>query len=93
MKGLSDEQMDELLRALSHADRRMFVRLCKAQAVPAGELAEQSQLALASVSEHLKVLRKTGLLDLERDGRFRLYRTNQKLLSAVLETLAKLEES
>jgi DNA-binding transcriptional ArsR family regulator len=93
VKSLSDEQLDELLRALSHADRRMFVRLCKNQAVPAGELAEQSQLALASVSEHLKVLRKTGLLDLERDGRFRRYRTNQNLLSAVLATLAKLEES
>lgn len=69
------------------------MRLCRVQAVPAGELAEQSHLALASVSEHLKVLRKTGLLDLERDGRFRLYRTNQKLLSAVVATLAKLEES
>jgi DNA-binding transcriptional ArsR family regulator len=93
VKRLSDDQLDELLRALSHADRRMFVRLCRGQAVPAGELAEQSQLALASVSEHLKVLRKTGLLDLERNGRFRRYRTNQNLLSAVLATLAKLEES
>jgi DNA-binding transcriptional ArsR family regulator len=93
VKSLSDEQLDELLRALSHTDRRRFVQLCNAQAVPAGELAERSQLALASVTEHLKVLRKSGLLDLERDGRFQLYRTNQKLLAAVLATLAKLEES
>ena len=44
------------------------------QAQAAGELAAASGLSAASVSEHLKVLRKTGLVVLERQGRFRLYR-------------------
>jgi len=43
---------------------------------PAGELVGLLGLAPASVSEHLKVLRKTGLLVLERRGRFRYYRTD-----------------
>jgi DNA-binding transcriptional ArsR family regulator len=40
---------------------------------PAGALVELTGLAPASVSEHLKVLRKSGLLALETRGRFWLY--------------------
>jgi DNA-binding transcriptional ArsR family regulator len=42
-------------------------------------------LAPASVSEHLKVLRKTGLLTLEARHRHRIYRTDD----AVLERTAR----
>jgi DNA-binding transcriptional ArsR family regulator len=58
------------------------------QARAAGELAAASGLAAASVSEHLKVLRKTGLIVLERRGRFRLYRTEP---SCVLEVASSIE--
>jgi DNA-binding transcriptional ArsR family regulator len=53
------------------------------QAQAAGELAAASGLSAASVSEHLKVLRKTGLVVLERHGRFRLYRTEPSCVLAV----------
>jgi len=47
-------------------------------------------LAPASVSEHLKVLRKTGLVEQARDGRFRRYRTQPEALREVLTALADL---
>ena len=59
----------------------------------AGELAERSELALASVSEHLKVLRKCGLLGVDKRGRHWMYRTDRQLLARTLETLAKMESS
>jgi DNA-binding transcriptional ArsR family regulator len=37
------------------------------------------------VSEHLKVLRKTGLLVLEARGRFRLYATDPQVVRATAE--------
>lgn len=83
MKGLTRERLDELFRALAHGDRRQFLSACSDEAIPAGELAGKSSLALASVSEHLKVLRKTGLLVLEKNGRYRFYRTDKRLLAAV----------
>jgi DNA-binding transcriptional ArsR family regulator len=46
----------------------------------AGDLADLSNLALASVSEHLKVLRKSGLLRLEKRGRFWFYQTDRRVL-------------
>jgi len=92
MKSLLPGQLDELLRAVSHSDRRTFLRLCRDQEVSAGELAESSALALASVSEHLKVLRKTGLLVQKRRGRFLLYRTDSTLLRKIIASLIRLEE-
>jgi DNA-binding transcriptional ArsR family regulator len=47
-------------------------------------------LAPASVSEHLKVLRKSGLLELDKRGRFWMYRTNQAALRDAARALGKL---
>ena len=60
------------------------------QAQAAGELAAASGLSAASVSEHLKVLRKTGLVVLERRGRFRLYRTEPSSVLAVASNIEQL---
>ena len=60
------------------------------QAQAAGELAAASGLSAASVSEHLKVLRKTGLVVLERQGRFRLYRTDPSCVRAVASSIEQL---
>jgi DNA-binding transcriptional ArsR family regulator len=42
------------------------------------------------VSEHLKVLRKSGLLELDKRGRFWMYRTNRRALRDAAAALAKL---
>jgi DNA-binding transcriptional ArsR family regulator len=75
--------VDELLRALAHPARRELLRLCRAGPQPAGALTEALGLAAASTSEHLKVLRKTGLLGLEKQGTFRLYRTDTAVLAQI----------
>ncbi len=60
------------------------------QAQAAGGLAAASGLSAASVSEHLKVLRKTGLVVLERQGRFRMYRTEPSCVLAVASSIERL---
>lgn len=89
---LSEGQLDEAMRALSHPDRRVFIRACIAEPRAAGDLAQLSSLALASVSEHLKVLRKSGLLILEKQGRFRMYRTDTAILRAIGQVISALGE-
>lgn len=86
---LGDTDLDELLRALSHRERRMFLRLCHGEAVAAGDLAERSTLSLATVSEHLKVLRKAGLVTVEKDGRFWRYRADAARVEAVIAALGQ----
>jgi DNA-binding transcriptional ArsR family regulator len=66
------------------------VRACLQRERAAGELVALTGLPNPSVSEHLKVLRKTGLVQQSRDGRFRRYRTDPEALRAVLTGLADL---
>lgn len=88
-RGVETDELDHFVRAISNGTRRRILRICADSTVPAGDIAEQIDLAAASVSEHLKVLRKTGLVHLERDSTRWRYRTNTTRLA---EVLAKLHE-
>jgi DNA-binding transcriptional ArsR family regulator len=90
---LSDDELDEILRALSHAERRRLMRSCLDQEVAAGDLVAQSGLAAASVSEHLKVLRKSGLLNLRVEGRSWLYRAEPRVVEAARHALQMLTQA
>jgi DNA-binding transcriptional ArsR family regulator len=85
---MDDDEADELLRALAHPARRQILRQCWTGPVAAGRLAEILDLAPASVSEHLRVLRKTGLVVLTKTGTFRYYQTNAGLVAALTRWLA-----
>ncbi|MBS1694159.1 MAG: helix-turn-helix transcriptional regulator [Actinobacteria bacterium] len=87
---IEEENLSEALRALSHHDRRVFVHACGGGARSAGELSELSHLSLPSVSEHLKVLRKSGLLILDRQGRNWMYQTDTELLAEVAAAVQRL---
>ncbi|MEA2146905.1 MAG: hypothetical protein QOG59_2492 [Solirubrobacteraceae bacterium] len=89
---LSDANLDELMRALSHPARRRIFAMTLAQRMAAGAIVEALGLPAATVSEHLKVLRKTGLTIQERDATWRYYRANPELLGAVLSRLHRLKE-
>lgn len=90
---MEDEALDEALRALAHPARRLFIRACLPARRAAGDLAALSNLSLATVSEHLKVLRKAGLLQLDRQGRFWMYRTDVMRLETLAEATRKLGEA
>ncbi len=86
---LAEDEADELLRALAHPARREILRRCWGEPVAAGDLGPALDLAPASTSEHLRVLRKVGLVVLTRDGTFRRYRTEPARLAAVTRWLAE----
>jgi DNA-binding transcriptional ArsR family regulator len=72
--------------------RLQLVRACIERERPAGELVAMTGLAGASVSEHLKVLRKSGLLVLNARGRWRVFRADPAVLQAIAAELDKLAE-
>jgi DNA-binding transcriptional ArsR family regulator len=71
---IEPDDLDELLRAVASKPRRRILAEVWGRERGAGELADQLGLAPASVSEHLKVLRKAGLVTLRVDHTYRLYR-------------------
>jgi len=83
------EDLDELVRALASPHRRSILRLVWAGERGAGELAQRLDLAPASVSEHLRVLRKTGLVTVRVDGTYRWYRARPDRIARLLRLLAE----
>jgi DNA-binding transcriptional ArsR family regulator len=91
----AEQEFDGLLRALANPHRRLIVQECWSAARSAGEIADLLDLAPASASEHLKVLRKHGLVDLNINGTFRIYQTRRQAvlrLRGLFEAVFPMEE-
>jgi DNA-binding transcriptional ArsR family regulator len=84
-----EDDLDEMLRALAHPARRAVLHRCVGEWVAAGDLAGELDLAPATVSEHLKVLRKVGFVELQIDGTWRRYRSVPSRIDEVTQRLAE----
>jgi DNA-binding transcriptional ArsR family regulator len=67
---------DARFRALANPTRRTMLRLVRDEALPVGVLADELDMTQPAVSQHLAVLRDAGLVEVEPDGRRRLYRAD-----------------
>ena len=85
----ADSSLDDAVRAVSHPGRRAMLRLVRDAEHIATELAAAAGLSASAASQHLKVLRETGLLDVRVDAQRRLYRAN---LARLAEVRAELDE-
>jgi DNA-binding transcriptional ArsR family regulator len=76
--------MDEALRAVADPTRRAILRLVRDNELPAGEIAVHfPSMSRPAVSQHLKVLADSGLVDVRPDGNRRLYRWRREGLRDV----------
>ncbi len=72
---------DARFRALANPTRRTMLRLVRDESCSVGALAERLDMTQPAVSQHLAVLRDAGLVNVEQDGRRRLYRTDGESLA------------
>lgn len=64
-----DEELARLARAIAHPVRARIVRvLAKRKTCVCGDLVDEFSLAQSTVSQHLKILKETGLVQGEVDG-------------------------
>jgi DNA-binding transcriptional ArsR family regulator len=86
-------EIDAVVRALAHESRRHILLVVRFRGgeMTAGEIAERFSCAWPTVSRHLRVLERAGLLVHERKGRTRVYRLNRKKLKALQEWLRFLD--
>ena len=76
-------RMDATLDALADPTRRRIVELLGRSPMRAGAVAHEFDLAAPTVSRHLRVLRKAGLIEelrVEDDARVKVYRLRQEPL-------------
>jgi DNA-binding transcriptional ArsR family regulator len=69
------------LRALAHPGRRRMLQLVSGTAWPSGKLAETCGWTKPATSQHLKVLKDAGLIEVRKQGNRRLYRAREERLA------------
>jgi DNA-binding transcriptional ArsR family regulator len=79
---------DAVFRALADPTRREMLELLREGERTVLELAEPFRMSQPAISQHLAVLRDSGLVSFRRDGRNRIYRIEPKKLQTVDDWLA-----
>ena len=87
---------DDFFQALASPYRREIIRLLKWRTLSAGEIAGHFDIAQPSVSRHLEVLKKAGIITSRRQANQVIYSLNlsmvQEMIMEVMELLGRGEE-
>lgn len=78
-----DDELDDAVRAMSHAGRRAMLRLARDGECTATELAAAAGLSPSAASQHLKVLEDVGLMLVRVDTKRRMYSVDFERLPQV----------
>lgn len=81
-----------MFTVLASPTRRALLDLLRQQPRSASELASEFDMRRPSISEHLRVLREVGLVDVEPRGRQRIYHIRPDPLRDVADWLHPYEE-
>ena len=76
--------------ALSDSTRREILKLLRSRPHTAGEICDQFSLSPATVSHHISVLKKSGLITGERRAQTIVYHLNTTVVQEMMRALAGL---
>ncbi len=79
------------LKALGELSRLRIVRLLLKERLGVNAISERLGLSPYNVSKHLRILKDAGLLEMERQGRLRLYAVVPRLKSQLASNQNTLE--
>ena len=75
----------DAFNAVAEPRRREILNYLALQERPVGEIVDSLGMGQPSVSKHLRVLLQVGLVDVRREGRRMLYRTNAEAIRPLHE--------
>jgi DNA-binding transcriptional ArsR family regulator len=80
------EEFDEVFSALAHEARRrvLVVLLGRHGQMTAGQIVERFSCSWPTMTKHMKILEKAGLIHVEKVGRERLYILDRQKLHRVV---------
>ena len=76
--------LQDTLKALSDPTRRKILELLKKGPLSAGEIGEHFEMTGATLSHHLSILKKAGLVDDSKKGTFVYYEINTSVMEDIL---------
>ena len=76
--------LQDTITALSDPTRRRILELLKKGPMPAGELGKEFDMTGATMSHHLSILKKAGLVQDQKKGTFIYYEINTSVMEDLL---------
>ncbi len=76
-------------KALADETRQKIMRLCCCQRLSVSEIVEQLNVTQPTVSHHLAILRKAGLVEVTEEGKQTFYSLNQEAITSCCGTLVE----
>ncbi len=91
MKGIRMREYLNVMKALGDENRLRIVMMLKVRPLCVCEMHEVLNIALSTISAHLKLMKNIGILDDEKDGRWVTYRLvkENSFVNELLEVLGK----
>lgn len=84
--------MEAVLHALADESRRTVLEILRGRPATVGEIAAALPIARPGVSRHLRVLREAGLVEVEQQAQWRVYRLRPEPLAELDEWLGRYRE-
>lgn len=75
----------DVYRAIADPTRRRIIDLLAEESMSVSEVADQFEISRPAVSKHLKILRECGLVDVTKEGRQHICRSNPAKLKEVVQ--------
>jgi DNA-binding transcriptional ArsR family regulator len=91
---MSTVNLDAMLAALADPARRRTIELLQSSPRRSGELAQELRVSASRMSQHLRVLRSSGLIEdngVEHDARVKLYRLRPQPFAALRSWVEEVE--
>lgn len=82
--------MNAIFKALNDPTRREILEMLRNKDLTAGEIAGQFDMSWPSVSHHLEILRKAGLVVSVKEGQYLYYSINTTVMEDMLKWLLQL---
>ena len=85
--------LQETIKALADPTRRRILELLKKGPMPAGELGKEFDMTGATMSHHLSILKKAGLVQDTKKGTFIYYEINTSVMEDLLSWVVSFTEA
>ncbi len=88
-------ELDQTLSALSDPTRRQIVNMLAEKSLSAGEIGKTFEISAPALSRHLRILRRSGLVEDERDpsdNRLRIFKLHLSPLSELRDWLKQVDD-
>jgi DNA-binding transcriptional ArsR family regulator len=84
--------MNDIFKALNDETRRQILTMLRKKDMSAGEIADQFNISKPSISHHLEILKRAGLVTSEKQGQFIIYSVNTTIIDDLLQWVLTLKK-